>query len=48
MASRSLVLGYHGCDLAIAEKIVSGRIQQSPSTNEYDIFRNSKNVNCST
>ena len=36
MVSRSLVLGYHGCDLAVAEKIVSGRIQQRPSTNEYD------------
>jgi hypothetical protein len=36
MVSRSLVLGYHGCDLAIAEKIVLGRIQQRPSTNEHD------------
>jgi hypothetical protein len=36
MVSRSLVLGYHGCDLAIAGKIVSGRLQQSPSTNEHD------------
>ena len=36
MVSRSLVLGYHGCDLAIAREIVAGRQQQLPSTNEYD------------
>lgn len=36
MVSRSLVLGYHGCDLAVVGKIVSGRIQQRPSTNEHD------------
>ena len=36
MVSRSLVLGYHGCDLATANKIVTGQEQQIPSTNEYD------------
>lgn len=36
MVSRSLVLGYHGCDLPIARKIVAGQIQQRPSRNEYD------------
>lgn len=40
MVSRSLVLGYHGCDLAVAKKIVSGRIQQRPSTNEHDWLGN--------
>jgi hypothetical protein len=36
MVSRSLILGYHGCDLATAQKIVAGQDQQKPSTNEYD------------
>jgi hypothetical protein len=36
MVSRSLVLGYHGCDLAIARAIVSGQKQQLRSDNEYD------------
>jgi len=36
MVSRSLVLGYHGCDLAVARRIVSGKTEQLPSTNEYD------------
>jgi hypothetical protein len=36
MVSRSLVLGYHGCDLATAQKIVTGQDEQIPSTNEYD------------
>jgi hypothetical protein len=36
MVSRSLVLGYHGCDLQVARGIVSGRKQQLRSTNEYD------------
>jgi hypothetical protein len=36
MVSRSLVLAYHGCDLAIARQIVSGEKQQHPSANEYD------------
>ena len=36
MVSRSLVLGYHGCDQAVASKVVNGREQQIRSTNEYD------------
>jgi hypothetical protein len=36
MVSRSLVLGYHGCDLAVAQKILSGKTEQLRSTNEYD------------
>jgi hypothetical protein len=36
MVSRSLVLGYHGCDQTVANKVVNGREQQSRSTNEYD------------
>lgn len=36
MVSRSLVLGYHGCDLAIAQKIVSGQDELIPSNNKYD------------
>jgi hypothetical protein len=36
MFSRSLVLGYHGCDREVALEVVSGRAQQLCSTNEYD------------
>jgi hypothetical protein len=36
MVSRSLVLGYHGCGLAVAREIVSGQREQLRSTNEYD------------
>jgi hypothetical protein len=36
MVSRSLVLAYHGCDLATAHKIVTGQEQQIPSSNDYD------------
>jgi hypothetical protein len=36
MISRSLVLGYHGCDLAVARGIITGRKEQLRSTNEYD------------
>ena len=36
MVSRSLVLGYHGCDLSVARKVVSGADQLKPSQNEYD------------
>ena len=35
MVSRSLVLGYHGCDKATAIKVVNGE-KQIPSNNEYD------------
>jgi hypothetical protein len=40
MVSRSLVLGYHGCDQTLAERIVSGRDELKPSTNEYDWLGN--------
>ena len=40
MVSRSLVLGYHGCDLAVAHHIVTGQKQQIPSNNEYDWLGN--------
>ena len=36
MVSCSLVLGYHGCDLATAQRIIAGQEQQIPSTNDYD------------
>ena len=36
MVSRSLVLGYHGCDLAVARKIIMGQTSHRRSTNEYD------------
>lgn len=36
MVSRSLVLGYHGCDAATAQKIITGLDELIPSTNEYD------------
>ncbi len=36
MVSRSLVLGYHGCDLSVARKVVVGDDQLLPSRNEYD------------
>jgi hypothetical protein len=40
MVSRSLVLGYHGCDLNVARQIVSLQHQQRPSSNEYDWLGN--------
>ena len=36
MVSRSLILGYHGCDLATAHKIVAGQEPQIPSNNKHD------------
>lgn len=36
MVSRSLVLGYHGCDLTVARKVVSGADLLKPSQNEHD------------
>jgi hypothetical protein len=36
MISRSLVLGYHGCEWAVARQIVTGEKELLPSTNEYD------------
>lgn len=31
-----LVLGYHGCDQQVAEKILGGKAEVHPSTNSYD------------
>ena len=36
MAFRSLVLGYHGCDAAIAKKLINGVEDQIPSEKPYD------------
>ena len=36
MISRSLVLGYHGRNLAVARQIASGQKDLLPSTNDYD------------
>jgi len=36
MVSRPLVLGYHGCDLALAQKIVSGEEKMWGSENPWD------------
>jgi len=36
MVSRSLVLAYHGCDLSVALKVVSGKDQLRYSENDYD------------
>jgi hypothetical protein len=36
MVSRSLVLGYHGCDNTIAQRIVAGHDDLNPSDNNYD------------
>lgn len=36
MVSRSLVLGYHGCDLSTVRKVAVGDDQLLPSQNEYD------------
>ena len=35
-ATSSFVLGYHGCDRQLAEKIISGRTVLASSTNDYD------------
>jgi hypothetical protein len=35
-ASTSFVLGYHGCDRTVAERVLSGRQSLRPSQNEYD------------
>jgi len=40
MVSRSLILGYHGCDRDIALKIITGQEQQVPSKNDYDWLGN--------
>lgn len=35
-ASTSFVLGYHGCDRAVAERVLAGRQPLRPSQNDYD------------
>jgi hypothetical protein len=35
-ASTSFVLGYHGCDQALAERIFAGKASLKPSHNDYD------------
>jgi hypothetical protein len=34
--SRPIVLGYHGCDRALAQKVVAGKAELRPSKNDYD------------
>jgi hypothetical protein len=36
IASTSFVLGYHGCDATVAERILAGRSPLRPSHNDYD------------
>jgi len=36
MASKTIVLGYHGCDRSTALKVVSGQEDLKPSNNPYD------------
>ena len=36
MISQSLVLGYHGCDISVAQKVASGAIELTASENKYD------------
>jgi len=43
MVSRSLVLGYHGCDAEVARKIVSGDEQLFVSKNGYDWLGSGQN-----
>jgi hypothetical protein len=40
MVSKSLILGYHGCDLSTAEWVVSGKEDLRKSTNAYDWLGN--------
>jgi len=36
IVSRPIVLGYHGCDRALAHRVVSGKAELRPSKNDYD------------
>lgn len=36
MLSRSLAIGYHGCDRTLARRIVSGKVELKPSQNAWD------------
>lgn len=35
-ASTSFILGYHGCDQKLAERVLAGKASLKPSTNDYD------------
>ena len=41
-SSSGLVLGYHGCERAIGENILSGQTHLEPSRNEYDWLGNGR------
>lgn len=32
----NLVIGFHGCDLSVADKIITGKDELRPSKNSYD------------
>jgi hypothetical protein len=36
MSAPALVLGFHGCDQALGEKILAGKDTLKPSTNDWD------------
>ena len=36
MTAGSFVLGYHGCDRELGERVLAGDAELRPSTNEYD------------
>ena len=36
----NLLIGFHGCDKAVAERVVAGEIELLPSTNDYDWLGN--------
>ena len=40
MIYRRSVIAYHGCDAAVAAKVVAGRLQLKPSANPYDWLGN--------
>ncbi|MEM8495440.1 MAG: hypothetical protein AAF663_08650 [Planctomycetota bacterium] len=35
-AFTSFVLGYHGCDVAVSERVLAGKASLKPSSNDYD------------
>lgn len=44
MNSRSLIIGYHGCDVAIARRVVAGELDLAQSKNLYDWLGNGQYV----
>jgi hypothetical protein len=36
MSQRSIILGYHGCDREIGERVLAGDLELRPSANAYD------------